>query len=53
MSLMGKHIGALVKNSGIRMENLMEIEVAILIGVWVNAAVNTIYYVKKWKVNAK
>ena len=40
-------IGALVKNSG------MEIEVAILIGVWVNAAVNTIYYVKKWKVNAK
>ena len=44
---MGKHIGALVKNSG------MEIEVAILIGVWVNAAVNTIYYVKKWKVNAK
>tara|TARA_B100001245_G_scaffold27435_1_gene17792 strand:+ start:124 stop:276 length:153 start_codon:yes stop_codon:yes gene_type:complete len=50
---MGKHIGALVQNSKIRMENLMEIEVAILIGVWVNAAVNTIYYVKKWKVNAK
>ena len=42
VSLMGKHIGALVKNSG------MEIEVAILVGVWVNAAVNTIYYVKKW-----
>ena len=42
---MGKHIGALVKNSG------MEIEVAILIGVWVNAAVNTIYYVKKWNTN--
>lgn len=44
VSLMGKHIGALVKNSG------MEIEVAILVGVWVNAAVNTIYYVKKWNV---
>ncbi|SVA94724.1 uncharacterized protein METZ01_LOCUS147578, partial [marine metagenome] len=25
--------------------------VAILIGVWVNAAVNTIYYVKKWNTN--
>ena len=42
---MGKHIGALVRNLGI-----MEIEVAILVGVWVNAAVNTIYYVKKWNV---
>jgi len=44
VSLMGKHIGALVQNSK------MEIEVAILVGVWVNAAVNTIYYVKKWNV---
>jgi len=47
VSLTAKVIGALVQNSK------MEIEVAILIGVWVNAAVNTIYYVKKWKVNAK
>ena len=44
MSLTAKVIGALVQNSK------MEIEVAILIGVWVNAAVNTIYYVKKWNV---
>ena len=47
VSLTAKVIGALVQNSK------MEIEVAILVGVWVNAAVNTIYYVKKWKVNAK
>ena len=44
VSLTAKVIGALVQNSK------MEIEVAILEGVWVNAAVNTIYYVKKWNV---
>jgi len=27
----------------------VEIEYLILIGVWVNAAINAVFYIKKWK----